>query len=211
MSGGFPDFIYGFNADGDSFSRAIVDAGLQAVTVRQTTAEKGYPLVHVMSEEDDGSTFNAIGDYSGGGATTWEYRPGAGVKAHLTRILPLIGDAGAFDAEDYGNGVALTNGITIDVVTDVLGTPTVLYTLVDSDNPILANIDWKRVSYDTELSTWGTGDEFLTARWTWDKFSAGVELDGDNGDALRIHLNDDFSGLTQHKFTVEGRFGANLW
>jgi hypothetical protein len=41
--------------------------------------------------------------------------PGAGVKWVVTRLVVSIKDTGTFDADKYGNGATLTNGVGVEI------------------------------------------------------------------------------------------------
>ena len=84
-------------------------------------------------------------------------------------------------------------------VTDSAGN--VLVQLTPS--PVKTSGDWAALCYDVAVATWGTGDEFLTARWTFAKFvSGGLALN--DGSKLVCTVNDDMRGLVSHRITAQG-------
>jgi hypothetical protein len=125
-------------------------------------------------------------------------QPTAGQIMRIERMLVYIQDTGTFDSGGYGNGTALTTGITVRLNGDGG-----VQDLTDGV-PIKTNGHWARLCYDADHNGYGTGDEYLAVRWTFSKAGAPLRLDGDTNDRLEIVLNDDFSGLTEHYFLVQG-------
>ncbi len=155
-----------------------------------------------LSQDGAGVTFNANGDYSGA-AVYWEIRPGSGNRQRIRRLLWTTEDAGTFDTGDYGNSITLTNGITLEHVRGTGASPTVLATL--TPDPIITNADISRYCYDVRVDSYGTGNQFLAARWTLAKMrDDGIILDGNQDDALRFTLNDSFVGLVYHGWLAQG-------
>jgi len=118
--------------------------------------------------------------------------------AVVARIVVFAQDTGAMDAGGYGNGSALSNGITLKVTT-ADGTE-----LIDlTPTPITTNGMWAAYCYDTQVQSWGTGDEILMARWTFTKsYGPGLELNHDS--RLVATVNDDMTHLVNHLITAEG-------
>lgn len=152
------------------------------------------------TDGDGGGTINAIGNYSGT-ADDFYIEAQAGERIGIARVIVQIEDSGAFDAGTYGNGVALTNGITVLVLDSENST------IIDltGGEPIKKNSDWGRLCYDVQVLDWGTGNEFCLARWTFSRMSdQGDPLILSEGQKLVFRLNDDFSGLVGHRFFIEG-------
>ena len=144
---------------------------------------------------------NAIGDYStgtGSSGETFIIQPPADEDWRIERMMIHIQDTGVFAAEEYGSTSALTNGVAVRVETDT-GT---VYDLTDVT--VKTNAQWGRQCYDTRIDTWGAGDEFLSARWTFGKAGYPIRLDGTNGERLAVYLQDDMSNLVAHSFFVNG-------
>ncbi len=155
-----------------------------------------------FSQDGAGVTYNANGNYSGA-AVYWELRPGAGLRWRVRRLLWAIEDAGTFDSGDYGNGINLTNGVQLRHVRGTGASPTVLCNL--TPDPIITNAEISRYCYDVRLDVYGQGNEFLSARWTLAKMRGdGIILDGDQDDALRFTLEDNFSALVYHGWLAQG-------
>jgi hypothetical protein len=166
-----------------------------------------FPISRYADIVGDGSGVkNAIGDYSatGLGQTILKLKPPTGGLLKVSRMIVFIRDTGTFDADEYGNGITLTNGIEIKLLRDVGGANTVLWDITDG-LPILSNTHWKRLCHDEIHSTYGVGDESITYRYTFSKDSNGspIILEDANKEELQIIFNDDFSGLVEHYF----RFG----
>jgi len=70
--------------------------------------------------------------------------------------------------------------------------------------PITYRLSWARYCYDFEVSTFGAGNENGHARWTFAKSGTVIRLDGDSNERLVIELEDDFTGLVEHCFQVQG-------
>lgn len=154
-----------------------------------------------MSKDADGSTFGAAVDASGA-PQYWVYRPTSGIHV-VARMVVYYQDAGAFDAAKYGNNITLTNGVQIQKVQGSGSGATVSTNF--TDDPVITNSDWSGYCYDTDVKTWGVGDEVLVCRWSfWKTGRPGVRLDASKNQALRVVLNDDFTGLTQQRFVAWG-------
>jgi len=154
-------------------------------------------IFRYLDTDGDGSgTKNAIGDYSV--TPTDFYIQDATANIHLNRMLVTVEDSGAFDAEHYGNGVTLTNGIKVSV-TDAEDNE-----LIDLTDGLVihTNADWGRQCYDVDVKTWGTGDEVALVRWTFDR--TGHPLIITRNKKLKVTLNDDLTALVGHFFQVQG-------
>ena len=150
-----------------------------------------------LSSNGDGTgTSNCIGDYSSAALEVY-YSPPAGQLWAITRMIVSIEDTSGMQAQEYGNlGGALTNGITVKVAmggaADNVLTP----------DAIKTNGHWPIFCHDSTVHTWGSGNEVFTARWTFAKAGSPVVL-GQN-DKIVVTLNDDFTGLINHHFLVQG-------
>lgn len=121
--------------------------------------------------------------------------------AEIQRIIVMIQDTGAFDIEEYGNGVALTNGIRV-FLRDSEDNVIQEYTSF----PIKSNGDWAGHCHDFNHFDFGTGDEVGTIRWTFAKSGQPIIVKLDQGEYFEVLLNDDFSGLNKHRFTIQGHY-----
>ncbi len=126
--------------------------------------------------------------------------PPAASVFRVTRMIISLEDATGFSTAEYGNlGIALANGIGVRIHD---GTSTVL-DLMDGI-PVKTNGAWGRLCYDVNLSTFGTGNEMLLVRWTFDKSGMPLRLDGDQTQELQVTIDDNLTGLISQYFQVQG-------
>jgi hypothetical protein len=128
--------------------------------------------------------------------------PAAGERFRLTRLLVTIHDASAVPEVYGGLAAALTNGIQIKQKR--AGTTVVDFT---DGLPIKNNANWIRLAgVDVVDLDWGnvTNDHVVGVRWTFDKAGQEILLDGDASDTFEVELNDNFTGLIDHTFMVQG-------
>lgn len=145
-------------------------------------------------------------DYSLTNAEDIYFAPAVTQVAYVHRMIIAISDTGGFGSGGYGAIAGpLTNGIELFVDRDSDGKR--LYSLTDL--PILTNGQWSSLCYDAKLSTYGSGDNWLSMRFSFDKFGGPIILRGDYGERLGVSFSDDFSGLTAHFFTVQGKWPVN--
>jgi hypothetical protein len=69
---------------------------------------------------------------------------------------------------------------------------------------ILTNADWGHVCFDTGDITFGSGFDHFHVRWTFANSGKLLRLVGDGNERLEVRLNDDFDGLHDHYFVVQG-------
>jgi hypothetical protein len=164
------------------------------------------PFIRILDTNGDGTgTTNAIGDYSGAGIEDFYVQPAAGTDLEISRLIIQVRD-GAIIADDYGNiAGGLTNGVRLLHVRQEDTHD------LDGGTAVKSNADWARLCHDSERKAWGPGDEFLTVRYTFAKFTTdrespvgGLRLIGHLGEKLIVRLNDNLGALVAHYFTVEG-------
>lgn len=142
-------------------------------------------------------TKNAIGDYS----TPDEFYisgPSSG-RMVLERMIIHVRDGSGFSAEKYGGLTALTNGLSVAVVTE--GETVDLTDGV----PVKTNAAWGRLCYDLAFHITGAGDDFMSVRWTFSRSGKPIVLKSAT-DKLGVTLNDDMTGLVEHYFMVQGYY-----
>jgi len=154
-----------------------------------------------LDTNGDGSgAKNVIGNYAGGSAETFFIAPPSDKKFVLSRMMVSIRDTGSMDSGLYGNGITITNGLTLkkkDGSGDILD-------MLDGLT-IKTNGDWGRHCYDVSRSNFGSGDEYITVRWSFFRAgNKGINLSGAAGEFFELGLNDDFSGLVEHYYFIEG-------
>ena len=158
-------------------------------------------IFQLLSSNGDGTgTTNAIGDYS---STPLSLRLQLNEPelVKIRRMIVKVQDDGTFDAELYGNGITLTNGIRMyhrNKTNDILEEITAF--------PIKSTGDWAGHCYDVNHFTFGTGDEIISVRWTFANSGLDLIVNFAEGEYIEILLNDDFTGLVEHKFQVQGYY-----
>ena len=167
------------------------------------------PIYRYLDTNGDGTgTKNAIGNYTGEdgtleipaeGVTSFFIQPAPGEIFRIQRMIVNVHDAQKFKPEEYGNLTALTNGIFVRVSNN--GT-----TLDLTDGvPVKTNGSWGALCFDAELYSAAAGNgDYLRVRWTFAASGYPIRLVGDNNDRLEVVLNDNFTGLLDHYFQVQG-------
>lgn len=171
-----------------------------------------YRAINYVSEYDNGKVpfyqlMDTVGDGSGndnmavdGSVTpvTFLVKPSAGQVLKIARIITSLRDGGAFDSGGWGNNSSpLTNGMELKWKRDG-----VLYNL--TKEPIRSHYDLASYSYDIDHQSFGSGDEFLTNRFTFTKAGQYLTLDGDLGDELQVIVNDNIDYLVDQRVSAQG-------
>ena len=148
---------------------------------------------------DNGTTKNAIGDYTstGGG---FRVSPGAGQIWAVYRLTLIVAGSGNLTADGYGPKAALTNGVTLQYVSQSSGSAVQSLT---GNFPIKSNAEYAGLFYDMAEHVFGSGDNFITGRFTFARSGAPIYLYGASSDYFEVLLQDDFSSmpaLTRHTF-----------
>lgn len=157
-------------------------------------------LHQYLDTTGDGSgTILATGDYSST-SDDFIYQVPSSKIAILQRLIITIGDGSNPRPDRYGQNLIITNGMNIKLTEsdDTL----ITYLGHSNAHPIITNANWASLCYDMSFHTVGSGDNYVMFRWTFSK--AGMPLILSDGDKLVITLNDDFTGLTDHRFMVQG-------
>ena len=165
-----------------------------------------FPQVWYLDTNGDGTgTKNAVGDYSSAAelfkvtANSADRTEARTDTLRIHRMMVSIEDATAPDADGYGGGSALTNGVTIGIYNN----SDVLRVNLTDGITIKTNAEWGRLAGpDAVPQTYGTGINYVTVRWSFDKFGGPIELKG--GESLGVSLNDSFTFLTGHYFVAQG-------
>ena len=185
---------------GDANSATQVSSGNPLpVSVASTGSVPLIISTHLDSIGDGTGVINANSDYSSGGSGSTEFfiAPPTGSAYRIHRLIVFVEDVGSFDSGFYGNSVVLGNGMTVTIESGST-------TLVDLTNghPITTNSSWAHFCHDLTVFTFGTGNEFMSVRWTFAKSGTPVRLE--NPERLVVTLNDDLTGLVAHHFLVQG-------
>ena len=120
-----------------------------------------------------------------------------GYVFYVSRIIISIQDTGKFDADKYGNGLTLTNGVIIGTLLDggaVVNATTQL--------PIRANSDWASYAYDLTFHAEGVGDDIAVASYSFQEDGLPLAING--GNAFLMQIRDDLTGLTRQHARVAG-------
>ena len=149
-----------------------------------------------LVEEGNESNNNANGDYSVSPKNFICTHTGNGFLL-INKLVIFLKDTNNLLHDDvYGATDVLTNGITF-FKQDNLGNQTQYI-----EFPVKANMDWGR--YSTEIKKFkDTGQTFGAYSITWD-FGSGININLKKGECLVMQLNDDFTGLNEHCFIIQG-------
>ena len=152
--------------------------------------------------------YEAVLDYSAAGGEDFYVEPNDGEVLLISRLIVSVSDD-SFDSGAYGNVTPvapLTNGITLKQYREG-----VLFSDLTAGVPIGTVGDWAARCHDLSRFPFGSGDEIVTARWTFTKASApgtgtAIRLVGrpSDSDRLVVHLEDDFQHLSSHRFLFQG-------
>ena len=158
----------------------------------------------VLEYLSNGSTVHAVGNYL---ATADDFRitcKTGSQKLHIFRMVVYIEDAGKFVSDKYGYDLALVNGVHV-TVRDADDTE---LKHLDGAVPVLTNAQWGGLCYDTRVDQYGTGSAngSLVVRWTFANTGKLVSLS--SGQYFSVELNDDFTGLIDHTFMVQGYYST---
>jgi len=147
----------------------------------------------------DGS-IDATGDHSG---TDGEYSwTASGGTAEIHRMIVHLEDTFGFAASGYGDGSDLGSGTGLRLVLrdssdneqyDILG-----------GQEIRTNSDWAGICYDTAVSDYGSGNDYLTARFTF--ANSGSPLVIPSGSSLVLIVRADMQFLVKHRFFLQGHY-----
>ena len=143
---------------------------------------------------------NAIGNYSEE-PIRFQFRPEFAVE--VNRLIVTIADRGQFDAGFYGNNIELADGIRVVLARADSAEGHV--DLLDGE-PVRSNYQWARTCFDVNYIDFGLGVNAVVVRWTFDKAGDGIQVDGLSGDGFCVDLSDDFSGLEEHRFMIQGEY-----
>lgn len=168
-----------------------------------------FSPIYISTELHNGSATVATGDYSTI-SNNFVYQVPSGRIAAITRMIIFIGDVGDFDPDVYGAGSdPLTNGVEVlvtnsnDTTIQYITSNSVAGTVGQYSHPIKTNGDWQALCYDFHFrADVGNQEDIGVFRWTFAR--AGMPLILSNQEKFCIKLNDDFSGLVDHRFTIQG-------
>lgn len=120
------------------------------------------------------------------------------------RLMMKIRDGAGFRAERFGGIAELTNGLQLLIHA---GANNPRYDegeeVIFTEEPIKNNADIGLYCFDVDLKTWGSGDSFLLARWSFERAGEPIKLYA--GDSLRVRVRDDLTALTNVAFMAQGQ------
>lgn len=155
---------------------------------------------------DGTGTQNATGNYSGVGNEEYFYLESPANSAYEIHLIVISVLAPTIvDIEDYGGIAALSTGYKFSKFD---GSNNVIHNITEL---IVNNDDLAALSQQTDgvLSGLGGGtNDIEVFRLSLDEIGGPLVIQ--NGDRFGVLLNDDFSGLAGHKFTVWFRELENL-
>lgn len=154
------------------------------------------PLTISMSQNGDNATFNAIGDYSG--TPVRFYSTALPNRDFLiNRITIEVSDNGTLSRSNYGAiSGGLTNGIQFYIIQN--GVETII-----SNPPLIkSNSDYLDSSNVFQIIDFGASDDSIFYGLDFSQFADPVVINGDNGDQFGVILNDNFTTLVAHKFSL---------
>ena len=148
---------------------------------------------------------DTVGDGSGAfnmavnGSVTpvvFKVAPPAGEIWRIATWNLYVQDAGTFDASKWGNGITMNNGITLELV-DSGVMPLLQF-------PVKTSGDVAAIAENINFITIGTGDNIMTAIWSFVSSGQYLVLDGDKGEALQVTVRDNLTGLSSQYIQVSG-------
>lgn len=143
----------------------------------------------------NGGNNNMVGDYSSE-VTCFCYT--ATKKTKISRMIIYIEDAGTINFNTYGGLSELTNGVRVYYKQQPNGKTNYL----DAGYSIKTNGNWAKMCYDIEIKAIGSGNSEFSARWTF--AASGTTIYLNVGGEIGVELNDNLTGLIEHKIIVQG-------
>ena len=166
-------------------------------------AHQGIVHQHLTVAGDGTGTANFAADHS-----LTEIYPIINVPAgknsiELHHLTMYIEGPGNFDADTFGSLVALTNGISVQVVSGA----TVKFDL-SLGEPSKSNGQLLHLATNfNALTKQGVGNSSMAFHWDFDDtIGFPLKLCGRNDHGLRVTINDDLSTLTAVEFVVSGHY-----
>lgn len=143
---------------------------------------------------------NAIADYSSG-VTEFSYTNLSSTeKIFIGDLVIKIQDDGPFNLNNYGNiGTTASNGLNIYYTSATGATKNYI---VGTTYPVQKNSDYFNYTTDINLINNDTGASLMNINLNFQKNHSNVQLG--TGDKIAVELNDDFTNLTEHTFSITG-------
>ena len=176
---------------------------LQGDVLRDSSFRKQRIDRFLDTNGDGTGTKNAVGNYSIT-PETFYIQPPSREEYHINRMLVYVEDTGNFSADNYG---ALASPLSVGIDVRVADDNGAVYDLTDGLF-VKSNSEWGRHCFDVEYISFGTGNNFMHVRWSFFRAGPPVLIRGDSNERLEVVLNDDLSGLADHRFMVQGYVSA---
>jgi hypothetical protein len=139
-----------------------------------------------------------IADMNVNGSVTpvvFSVSPPAGEVWRIASWSLYVQDGGTFDAEKWGNGITMTNGLL--PILNIGGTD---YDMLEFT--IKTSGDLSSVCDGLNHLAFGTGDEIVTAEW--DFISKGQYVRLTENDSIKLVVQDDLTGLVKQYSLIKG-------
>lgn len=149
----------------------------------------------------DGSNHDAAVDGSSTAVPLWR-GPTEKLWA-IHRLIVTIEDNAVLAADNYGGLAALTNGISVKIMSGHHTTGILVLDLLDGD-PIKSHVGWAEHCYDMQEHVFGSGNNFVVVRWTFAFAGRPLILDSFDNEKLVITISDNLSTLVAHQFQIQG-------
>ena len=151
------------------------------------------------------SILDATGDYSSVNETIFCGPPAGDEWLAYRVIVSIEGSSGNFQPSKYGDLSALSNGVIIRFSEDPTGSSRSTSLDLTDGEPIHSLAEWAALSHEvTNHGISVSGDDEVTIDFDFGHFGGPVRLIGDNGDRLEVFLQDNFTGLVEHRFSLQG-------
>ena len=129
---------------------------------------------------------------------TFKIVPEAGELVKIARIMIFVEDTGTFDSGDWGNAVTLTNGFNFKLKRDGVTSDLLGFSIKTTG-------EMSSICHDLDHRSFGSGNEFVSFRWTFTK--AGTTVNLYNDDELQLVVNDDMTDLVKMYIHAQGVYG----
>lgn len=156
------------------------------------------PLVLFLDTNGDGTgSKNGDGDYSAG-VTRFFKCPNIKSQYEIHKLIIQYSTGGKLRQQGYGNAATpLTNGVTVGCILS-----NVTYSLTNT-TPVTTNDGWLHLGYSLHTTEFTGGLD--TAQVIID-FIHPIILDGKKNDLIYVDLNDNFTFLLDHTFSIHGQY-----
>jgi len=150
-----------------------------------------------LDETGDGSGNDNMNIDGSSAPIIFKIKPGIDESLKIARIIVYVEDSGTFDAEKWGNGITMSNGIEFKLKQNGIPVNKLGFNIKSSG-------DMAGICHDLNHQAFGTGNEFVTFRLTFTKAGRYVRLSGAEGDEMQCIINDDLSGLVKMHIIAQG-------